>query len=356
MPSPLKLLSRANQARSRSQFSSARRLFKAAIIATRQDPELRLEAWQGAGDCSRLLGDFKESMKAYRAALALAHRDDRSTHADLTAGLGLAYRGAGQPKLAVRHLQKAQLEFKRLHDLTGLAFCAWALGGAWRIAGDPLRGLAELNDAWKLYKGLRDPEGLSYTACALGGVNRMLGRWKESRRWYSDANKRMAARKDAFGIAYSFCGLGNACRMEGDFKGALGYFKKAEVRYAKIGDKVSYAYTLWSLATTQKLLWQGKAALASLAKADKLFQATGDERGRAYAALTRAEIYFLQRKNAQATRELQQAQRSSKDFDWERRHVTALYALMQGKVGAAKQAYSKSGSAFAPASFPISWP
>jgi tetratricopeptide (TPR) repeat protein len=348
-------LARANQARRRSQFAPARRLFQSVAAATRQH-DLRQEAWHGVADCSRLLGDFSQAIKAYERALALVPADELSDKADLTAGLGLAYRGAGKPVLALRYLKLAQKDFARLHDLTGLAFSAWALGGAWRIAGFPLKGLAELEDAWKRYQKLKDEEGLSYTACALGGVNRMLGRWKESRRHYAAANRRMRARKDAFGVAYSYCGLGNACRMEGDLKGALAYFKKAEKRYAKIGDKVSYAYTLWSIATTQKLLWQGQAALSSTAKAEKLFKATGDERGLAYAALNRAELHFLQRKNALALRDLKTARHYARPFAWELRHVRALACLMDGNAAGALKAYQGSGSGFAAQGFPVSWP
>jgi tetratricopeptide (TPR) repeat protein len=349
-------LALANQARSRSQFTQARRLFQAILPLATQDPESRLEALQGLADCSRLLGDFAQAIKAYGRALTLVPVHDRATRADLTAGLALAHRGAGKPREAIRFLTQAQKEYARLKDKAGLAFCAWALGGAWRIAGDPLKGQAQLTAAWKLYSQLKDAEGLSYTACALGGVARMLGRWSESRRYYTEANARMRARKDAFGVAYSYCGLGNACRMEGDLAGALAYFKKAEVRYAKIGDKVSYAYTLWSIATTQKLLWQGQRALATVAKAEKLFRATGDERGLAYGALTRAEVYFLQRANVKAVKAYRQAQQWSKPFAWEKRHTQALGALMLGKAAAARRAYAGSGSAFAAQSFPVSWP
>ena len=349
----MQTLDRADALRANSQFKAARKIFATWAPQRGQDPEMALRAWQGLADCCRLLGDFKAATAAYQKALPLAL--DAATKADLTAGLGLAFRGAGQPALALKSLTQAQRGYKKLKDTHGLAFTAWALGGAWRIAGEPKKGEAELKTAWKLYQKLRDAEGLSYTACALGGVARMMGRWADNRKHYTDANARMRARKDTFGIAYSYCGLGNACRMEGDLDGALVYFRKAEKVYATIGDKVSYAYTLWSIATTQKLLWQGRSALATLKKAEQLFQGTGDERGLAYIAMTRAEIYFLQRKKT-AIPELKKAYRLSEKFLWESRHAHALHALMLGQVKAVDGLYRSSGSSFRPRSFPISWP
>src|SRR5262245_55832258 len=112
MPNPLKLLAQAGAARERSHFARARRLYRPAAALAPRDPELALEAWQGVADCGRLLGDFKESIQAYRRALREAPKARAGTadpaaplEADLMAGLGLAYRGAGQARLALRQLQ-----------------------------------------------------------------------------------------------------------------------------------------------------------------------------------------------------------------------------------------------------------
>src|SRR4051812_23419074 len=102
----------AEAAREASNFKLARRYF---LLAAKQ-PGLALPAWQGVADCSRLLGDFKPALAAYAKALKAA---DPQEKADLIAGQGLAYRGLGQPKAALRALSLASAAYARRRDLSG---------------------------------------------------------------------------------------------------------------------------------------------------------------------------------------------------------------------------------------------
>jgi tetratricopeptide (TPR) repeat protein len=349
------VLSAAERERGRSRFRQARTLFGKAAAASAGLPE-RAQALQGVADCSRLLGDFPESLQAYRAALKAAPRADAALKADLLCGHALALRGAGKPKPALSGLRKARAAYARLKDPEGEAFCLWALGGTLRIAGELPAGLAELKKARKAWERLGGGEGLAYVHCALGGVYRMLDRPAESLAHYSAANAAMRERKDVFGTAYSYCGLGNAARMRGDLPEALAYFRRAEKVYARIGDRVSFAYTLWSLATAYKLQGRLTEALKAFRRADALFVSTGDRRGRAYVALGYAEIAALQGKRAESPGRLKEARSFARGFAWEARHVRALEALIHGRPADARAAYASSGSRFRPQNLPVNWP
>jgi len=347
------LLRDAERERGKSRFKQARRLFvRAAARAT--DAAVLAQAWQGAADCARLLGDFPASVRDYGLALAAAPRKDGSLRADLACGRALAWRGAGEPRKALRGLNATLKAYRKLKDTQGQAFCLWALGGAWRIAGDLRKALACLKLAEKAYQRLGQDEGLAYVHCALGGVHRMLGDAGLSLNYYRSANASMRRRRDVFGIAYSFCGLGNAARMRGDLATALAFFRKAEGVYARIGDRVSFAYTLWSLATTYKAQGVLPKAAATFKRAGTLFVATGDRRGLAYVALGFAELAALRGQPTQALRKLSDAARLARGFAWETRHVRAMGALLKGRP--ATSAYAGSGSIFKPASLPVHWP
>jgi len=346
------LLRKAEKERGKSGFKPARRLFLRAARAA-QHPLLLAQAWQGAADCARLLGDFPASVHDYGLALKAAPPKDKALRTDLACGEALAWRGAGEPKKALRGLAAALTSYTNLGDFQGQAFCHWALGGAWRIAGDLPKALAALTSAEKAYRRLKQPEGLAYVHCALGGVQRMLGNESLSLAYYQNANQAMRLRKDLFGTAYSYCGLGNAARMRGDLDTALKFFTKAERVYARIGDRVSFAYTLWSMATTYKLQGLDGKASAAFKKSEKLFTATGDRRGLAYVALGFSELEALRGKNKLSLNKLSQAAQLARGFAWETRHVRALSAIVRERPSTA---YARSGSRFKPSSLPVNWP
>lgn len=350
-----RLLRGAERERRASRFKQAGRLFERAAAGS-TNPVLRVQAWSGAADCARLLGDFPAALADYGRALKVAPRDDAALRADLGCGLALALRGAGEPLKAVRGLKTALAAYVRLNDAQGQAFCLWALGGAWRIAGRLPEALACLKQAEKAHQKLGDEEGLSYTYCALGGVHRMRGHLELSRAYYTKANTSMRQRRDLFGTAYSFCGLGNAARMLGDLKTAHGFFARAERAYARIGDRVSYAYTIWSMATAYKTSGETRRARSGFLRARALFCSTKDRRGLAYVFLGLAELTLMEGRPGAARALLKDASQLARGFAWEARHVRALKAILEGRPDMAGEAYADSGSRFRPGALPIAWP
>jgi tetratricopeptide (TPR) repeat protein len=348
------LFEKAEKARGKSQFETARKTYK-TLLRSSLTQEEKADALLGLGDVERIRGYFPEALSHYRQAGNLFKTIDPIAQLDAQVGWALSARASGQPWPALKELSKALIQYKNQKDIQGEAFTHWALGGTWRIAGDMKKGLKELLSARKLFKKIKDSEGLSYTCCALGGIYRMLGQYNLSDRYYKEANKRMRQRKDTFGIAYSYCGLGNVERMAGRFKKALPFYKKAEKLYGTIGDRVSYAYTLWSLGTTHKLLGEYTQAHRAFYKADNLFKKTGDTRGRIYALLGHAEIEFLKNQIPKGLIWWKAAKKVSNQshYLWEKLHVDSL---KDGSIRDLKRQYQKAGSLFYPQSFPINWP
>src|SRR5665213_1188989 len=173
------LLRKAEKERGKSGFKPARRLFLRAARAA-QHPLLLAQAWQGAADCARLLGDFPASVHDYGLALKAAPPKDKALRTDLACGEALAWRGAGEPKKALRGLAAALTSYTNLGDFQGQAFCHWALGGAWRIAGDLPKALAALTSAEKAYRRLKQPQGLAYVALGFSELEALRGKNKLS--------------------------------------------------------------------------------------------------------------------------------------------------------------------------------
>jgi tetratricopeptide (TPR) repeat protein len=348
------LFEKAEAARSKSQFETARKTYL-TLLHTKLSREEKAEALLGLADVERIRGYFPQALKHYEQAADLFKDMDPVAVLDAQVGWGLSARASGRPWSALKTLSTALSEYKKLEDEQGEAFTHWALGGTWRIAGDMKKGLQELLLALAQFKKLKAAEGYSYTCCALGGIYRMLGKYDLSGRYYQEANQRMRQRKDTFGIAYSYCGLGNVQRMAGRFKQALPFYQKAEKLYGTIGDQVSYAYTLWSLGTTHKLLGESAKAHQAFNKADKLFKKTGDTRGRVYALLGHAEIEFSKGHKAQGLKWWKEAKKVSDQshYLWEKLHVASLKG---GTVHNLKKLYQKAGSSFYPKSLPVNWP
>jgi tetratricopeptide (TPR) repeat protein len=348
------LFEKAEKARSRSQFETARKIYKTLLRSVLTQEE-KADALLGLADVERIRGYFPQALLHYRQAGQLFKHIDPTAQLDAQVGWALSARASGEPWAALKELKKTLIQYQKLKDLQGEAFTRWALGGTWRIAGDMKKGLKELLLALKLFKKINNAEGVSYTCCALGGIYRMLGHYDLSGRYYREANKRMRQRKDTFGIAYSYCGLGNVERMAGRYKKALPFYKKAEKLYGTIGDRVSYAYTLWSLGTTHKLLGQYLKAHQAFNAADKLFKMTGDTRGRIYSFLGHAEIEFIQKKSTQGLKWWKIAKKVSDEshYLWEKLYVASL---KDGRVHNLKKQYQKAGSHFCPVSLPINWP
>jgi len=348
------LFEKAEKARGKSQFETARRTYKTLLRSSLTQAE-KADALLGLADVERIRGYFPDALSHYRQAGQLFKNIDPTTQLDAQVGWALSARASGQPWPALKELSKALIQYKNQKDLQGEAFTRWALGGTWRIAGDMKKGLKELLFALKLFKKIKDSEGLSYTCCALGGIYRMLGQYDLSGRYYKEANKRMRQRKDTFGIAYSYCGLGNVERMAGRFKQALPFYQKAEKLYSTIGDRVSYAYTLWSLGTTHKLLGQYTQSHRAFYKADNLFKKTGDTRGRIYALLGHAEIEFIKGHTNKGHQWWKTAKKVSDQshYLWEKLHVNSIKG---GIVHNLEKQYQKAGSQFHPISLPINWP
>jgi tetratricopeptide (TPR) repeat protein len=348
------LFDKAEKARSRSEFESARKIYK-TLLRSSLTQEEKADALLGLADVERIRGYFPEALSHYRQAGQLFKTIDPTAQLDAQVGWALSARASGQPWAALKELKKALVQYQKQNDIQGEAFTRWALGGTWRIAGDMKKGLKELLSALRLFKKIKNSEGVSYTCCALGGIYRMLGQYSLSERYYREANQRMRQRKDTFGIAYSYCGLGNVERMAGRFIQALPFYKNAEKLYGTIGDRVSYAYTLWSLGTTHKLLGQYPLAHRAFYEADKLFKTTGDTRGRIYALLGHAEIEFIKENSTQGLRWWKEAKKVSDQshYLWEKLHV---YSLKDGHVHNLKKQYQKAGSRFYPVTLPINWP
>ena len=382
------LFDKAEEARAKSQFETARKTYQTLLRSKLFDEE-KAEVLLGLADVERIRGYFPEALKHYKEAEKLFKGIDKTAVWDAQVGWALSARASGEPLKALRVLFKVLKQYQKQKDKEGEAFTHWALGGTLRIAGDMKRGLKSLLRALSMFKQLKNEEGLAYTCCALGGIYRMLGQYALSGKYYREANKRMLQRKDTFGIAYSYCGLGNVQRMAGRFKAALPFYKKAEKLYGTIGDRVSYAYTLWSIGTTYKMLGRYEEAASFFFKADKLFIQTGDTRGRLYIRQGLGEIRLLASTESKIKTIIRnydnnpKNQINSENFFWENLHDKFLVnrvifeiekeiskfqnikdAKPMSKVNkewtdflkTIKKLYQKAGSKFYPQTLPVNWP
>jgi len=125
------LLSRADEARAKSDFRGAEKLY---LQAAKQS-SLRSDALLGVADCGRLLGKFAQAAKAYQQAIAALGRQDAERAMDAKAGLALSLRGMGKPKEALSILKQAEAHYRKAKDPEGLAFIAWAWEGPSALPG-----------------------------------------------------------------------------------------------------------------------------------------------------------------------------------------------------------------------------
>lgn len=310
------ILEQAERKRERSLFLKALPLYIKAKKLLRNDPEAMLDCLLSLGDTSRLVGNFVEAERFYLEAKALAIRlKKNSVVTDSLVGAGLALRGRGDHKGALKHINKALQRFKKTKDAEGAAFATWALAGAARIKGDIKGALKGFNASEKLFLNLEDLSGVGYSLNGLGGASRCAGELDKSLECYKKANAIFSKLKDTFGIAYSHCGIANALRMKGRIMEAMKHFQKARVEYKRIGDKVSFAYTLWGEGMNYLLLGKNALAVKNFKEAEKLFKQTKDRRGLIYCALGFAQS-GIKKNPSQTTRILKEALTNGKKYGY----------------------------------------
>lgn len=314
---PYLIFADAEKKRTKSKFLDATDLYLEAINSADNDRELQLNCLLALGDTFRLTGDFQKALKNYEKAHKLSlqiERDFKKTNAygvesaldmlelvdptDAVVGMGLALRGLGKHKEALKHLNSAVKTYTSQKDKQGLAFSLWARGGTYRIKGDIKKTIEDFKEAKKIFAQSRDKAGRGYTLAGLGGATRVQGKYKESYKHYSEANKIFSDIKDTFGMAYTSCGIGNSLRMQDEFRESLNHFGEAKKKYKKIEDRVSYAYTLWAEGISLLMLDRIVQANNNFKEAEKLFKSTKDNRGLVYCTLASAQSHFISKKKA----------------------------------------------------------
>lgn len=349
---PYLIFADAEKKRTKSKFLDATDLYIEAKNCADNDRELQLNCLLALGDTFRLTGDFEKALKNYKEAHKLSlqiDKDFKKTNAygvesaldmldlvdptDAVVGMGLALRGLGKHKEALKQLNSAVKTYTLQKDKQGLAFSLWARGGTYRIKGDIKKTIEDFKEAKKIFAQIRDKAGRAYTLAGLGGATRVEGKYKESYKHYSEANKIFAELKDTFGMAYTSCGIGNSLRMKDEFRESLMHFGEARKKYKKIGDKVSYAYTLWAEGISFLMLGRLSTAVSNFKEAEKLFKITKDNRGIVYCTLGYAQAHFISKKKALALKMSKNALKiaTKHQFKIEKGYATTVIKAIEKK-------------------------
>ncbi len=327
---------RAESLRSGSRFAESLAFFRKALAAysRQRDVPGMLDSHLAIGDVCRMTGMFDAAKESYLHAVnAAVELGDHEAEADALVGMGLAHRGKGNWKEAIRFCTRSARLYRKNGDLHGVAFSLWAVAGAERIRGHIPRAIDNFSRSLELFRELGEDHAAGYCLCGLGGTSRVAGRFSDSLRYYRSANRLFTKLGDRFGTAYSFCGIGNALRMRRRFREALDSFRKASSIYRRIGDRVSYAYTLWSIGTTWKMLGDLTKARSFFQQAEKLFRQTKDPRGLIYCRLGYAETALLEGKAARAEQLVLAGLADARHHGFlvETCHAQALHAVLKGR-------------------------
>ena len=208
--------------------------------ATREHPEARAAALEGAGGVSYWMGDWDPAEAYYSECLEIRREiGARKGVADAAFNLAFVFTVPPEPRRdlarALPLLYEARDLYRALDDRRGLANVQWALSNTHLVAEEWQECVDTSSEAMELFESLGDRFGAAWAAHSVGLASLPLGKTEEARSVLHRAMDMFTEAGDVTGIGLVLNDFAALAATEGDFHRALKLRAAAEAVELKAG-------------------------------------------------------------------------------------------------------------------------
>lgn len=325
---------------------------KAALLwISASDFSRASQAILNSGDLFFLFSDYREALKRFQQAEALAEKaGDWLERANALSRIGRLQSFIGKNELAQQYLIRAldlfeQHEANRNESATN-AF-GETLGNLAEVnyaKGDFMRSREQFASALELIRN--DPGRAGKIHIFNGYISGSLGDSEKAKREISQALDLYRQVDDKVGEALAYTALGLVHSHNSEHTRAIELHQNAIAIFRTVGDRHSEAVTLNALGTSYELAKQYELALNQYEQALRLFEEITSVEGMSAAALQIATVHFANKRMDQALVFCERSLRLSRAAGKIRSEINALMQLAaiyasQGRRELASNQYQK---------------
>lgn len=325
---------------------------KAALLwISASDFSRASQATLNSGDLFFLFSDYREALKRFRQAEALAEKaSDWLARANALSRIGRLQSFIGKNELAQQYLTRALDLFKQHQaNRSESATNAYgeALGNLAEVnyaKGDFMRSREQFESALEVLQN--DPRRAAKIHIFKGYISGSLGDSEKAKHEISQALESYRQINDKVGEALASTALGLVHSHNSEHTRAIELHQSAIAIFRTVGDRHSEALTLNALGTSYELAKQYELALNQYEKALRLFEEIGSVEGMSAAALQIATVHYANKRMDQALAFCERSLRLSRAAGKIRSEINALMQLAaiyasQGRRELASNQYQK---------------
>lgn len=325
---------------------------KAALLwISTSDFSSASQAMLNSGDLFFLFSDYREALKRFQHAQALAEKaGDWLARANALSRIGRLQSFIGKNELAEQYLNRALDLFKQHQaDRSEVATNAYGevLGNLAEVnyaKGDFMRARAQFGSALEHLQN--DPRRAAKIHIFNGYISGGLGDSEKAEQEISQAREFYKKVNDKVGDGLALTALGLVHSHKSEHIRAIELHKSAIAIFHAAGDRQSEALTLNALGTSYELAKQYELALNHYEQALRLFEEIGSVDGMSAAALQLAMVHYANKRLDQAIAFCERSLRVSRAAGKVRSEINALMQLAtiyasQGRRELALSQYQK---------------
>lgn len=259
------------------------------------DSLLRIETLHKLGDVAARLGHSHEALAHFSDMLKTAWRLDLPGKGGAAhARIGRVYRGLGDYRMAVQHLDMAHLLFDLGGDRPGVAASLDDIGRVYFLVGKPDEALRCHGAALAIRSELGDERGKALTLAWIGLVEAQMGKLGSAQQSFEKALVISQATRDPHGIVFTLLDLGALTREAGHPVLAHKLLCQARDLSGTMGDRLTECHLALQIGDCMLAQGEHAAAEKELRAAKDIAQKLGARRLVAESDRGLAESYLAQ--------------------------------------------------------------
>lgn len=268
-----------------ASYSRALQTFAAGVVAAAAPSSIlqRADAYRGAAECHRRLGNLDLAAQTLRTAFGLFRSVGHNQSVAWTEwAFANLLRQKGKYVESSRILKRASQRFRDFKDERGLAYALAGIAENTRIVGDYTRATAEHQGVLRLFIRFDDARGIAWAYEGIAQMSRIDGRIDEAEALFGRAIELTSCIEDWRGLAYALKTRGELSMLRRRSSVAIDEISKAIRIFDEIELETGSAYARKSLGDAYESGGYLDEAQRAYVESLELFRHGHDLRGIAY--------------------------------------------------------------------------
>ena len=223
------------------------------------------------GNLQAKSGNFDRAMELHFEAVTIAEELQNDTLlARIYRRIGINYKNARSPELAIKYLNDSKTIFTHLGDTVGMVNCDMTIGNAYKAKAVYDTALIYYNNSLVLAEKIGMRAGMSGNYNNIGNVYRQQGKLKESLDFFFLALEINLEDDNKSWVSYNYNNIGNTYKEMEQYSTARLYFDKSLEIKNETGDEAGKIATLDNLGEISAKLGEYKTGYEFLRQATQL--------------------------------------------------------------------------------------